>query len=227
MVLNLGNGYSPRFGKVIDQMPILIGAGETPIAVDHLLERRVAFPDTWGSTYIFTGDAAILGVKGDALIELDSLLLRSVNKESEILDNALVLSDEEWEERRMNPDNLYLIAEQVVEAIGAGYVKQNGIWKPENRAIAEIWDTLGRGKDLHEYAELASSKSNRAKHVMQVYFAEKQRKVPTMRAWCVDNLDDRSSARGDSDLDYDNGRLVGVAPEALAAYKARVAYQKN
>ena len=148
MVLNLGNGYSPRFGKVIDQMPILIGAGETPIAADHVLERRVAFPDTWGSTYIFTGDAAILGVKGDALIELDSLLLRSVNKESKILDNALVLSDEEWEERKMNIRNLYLTAEQVAEASGAGYVKQNGVWRPVNRAVAEVWSTFGRGRDL-------------------------------------------------------------------------------
>lgn len=75
MVLYLGNGYNPRFGKVIEQMPILIAAGETPIALDHLLERQAAFPDTWGSTYIFTGDTAIMGVKGDALIELDSLLL--------------------------------------------------------------------------------------------------------------------------------------------------------
>ena len=226
MVLNLGNGYSPRFGRCIDQMPILIAAGETPIAADHVLERQAAFPDTWGGSYIFTGDAAILGVKGDALIELDSLLLRSVNKESKILDNALVLSVEEWEERKMNIRNLYLTAEQVAEATGAGYVKQNGIWKPENRAVAEVWNTLGRGRDLCEYAELASSKSNGAEQVMQVYFAS-WKKLPTMRAWCVYDLDLRYLAYGYNGLDLGNGRLVGVAPEALAAYKGRVTYQKK
>ena len=225
MVLNLGNGYSPRFGRCIDQMPILIAAGETPIAADHVLERQAAFPNTWGGTYIFTGDAAILGVKGDALIELDSLLLRSVNEESEILDNALVLSDEEWEERKMNIRNLYLTAEQVAEANEKGYVKQNGVWRPVNRAVAEVWNTLGRGRDLCEYAELASSKSKGARQVMQVYFASRQT-VPTMRAWCVNFLD-RSSAYGNDGLGDGSGRLVGVASEALAAYKERVTYQKR
>ncbi len=37
------------------------------------------------------------------------------------------------------------------------------------------------------------------------------------RAWYVRRLDNRSNANGRNDLDNDNGRLVGIAPEALGA----------
>ena len=51
---------------------------------------------------------------------------------------------------------------------------------------------------------------------MGVYLSDKQ-KVPTIRAWCVRRLVYRSDAYGGYDLDNDDGRLVGIAPEALSA----------
>ena len=38
--------------------------------------------------------------------------------------------------------------------------------------------------------------------------------VPKLRAWFVGRLGGRSDARGGCNLDNDDGRFVGIAPEA-------------
>ena len=219
-MIDLGQGFTPRFGKVTEQMPELKAAGEKPISMDHALEQQYAHPETWGKTYVFTGDASHTGTDGDVVIELDSLLLLSMDKNSVLSDHALVLSQDQWEERIGNLENLHLSPDKVVQAEGKGYVKRNGVWQPENRAVAEVWYALGRGRNLQDHAELASQKSNGAEQVMNVYFDTGKRQKPTMRAWCVLNLNNGSSPSGDLSLSDDDGRLVGVAPEALVGRSA-------
>src|SRR3989338_5324024 len=216
-MIDLGQGFTPRFGKVTEQMPELKAAGEKPISMDHALEQQYAHPETWGKTYVFTGDASLTGTDGDVVIELDSLLLLSVDENSPLSNHTLVLSQDQWEERIGNLENLHLSPDKVAQANGKGYVKRNGVWQPENRAVAEVWYALGRGRNLQDHAELASQKSNGAEQVMNVYFDTCKREKPTMRLWCVGILYGRSGASGNCDLDNDYGRLVGVAPEALVA----------
>ena len=215
MALDLGQGFTARYGKVIEQMPELKAAGEMPISMDHALEQQFAYPETWGQTYIFTGDASLTGTDGDVVVELDSLLLRSLDDKSKLSSGACMLSRDQWEERKSDVKNLYLTLEQVEEASGKGYVRKNGVWQPEDRAVAEVWDVLGR-RNLRYHAELASQKSNGAERVMELYFDASKRSKPTMRAWCVGPLNLRSNAGGDY-LNVGYGRLVGVAPEALVA----------
>ena len=120
MVLDLGKGFTPRFGNVTEQMPLLRVAGEMPISMDHALEQQFAHPETWGKTYVFTGDAALTGIGGDVLIELDSLLLLSMDKNSVLSNHALVLSQDQWEERIGNLENLHLSPDKVAQAEGKG-----------------------------------------------------------------------------------------------------------
>ncbi len=51
---------------------------------------------------------------------------------------------------------------------------------------------------------------------MGLYLTSRE-KVPTLRAACVGRLEGRSQFYGGFDLGSDDGRLVGVAPEALNA----------
>ena len=44
----------------------------------------------------------------------------------------------------------------------------------------------------------------------------------TLKAWYVDRLEGRSYADGWFDLDYDDGRLLGIAPEALSADNKKI-----
>ena len=216
-MIDLGHGFTPRFGKVTEQMPELKAAGEIPISMDHALEQQYAHPETWGKTYVFTGDASLTGTDGDVVIELDSLLLLSVDENSPLSNHTLVLSQDQWEERIGNLENLHLSPDKVAQANCKGYVKRNGVWQPENRAVAEVWYALGRGKNLQDHAERASQYSYGAERVMDVYFDTGKRQKPTMRAWCVLNLNNGSSPSGDLSLSDDDGRLVGVAPEAQKA----------
>jgi hypothetical protein len=52
---------------------------------------------------------------------------------------------------------------------------------------------------------------------MGVYFTSPNNKVPKIMAWGVDRLDYWSQAYAYCVVNFDNGRLVSVAPEALGA----------
>ena len=119
-MVDLGQGFTPRFGKVTEQMPVLKAEGEKHISMDHALEQQYAHPETWGKTYVFTGDAFHTGTDGDVVIELDSLLLLSVDKNSVFSNHAVVLSQDQWEERIGNLENLHLSPDKVAQAEGKG-----------------------------------------------------------------------------------------------------------
>ena len=214
----LGNGFTMRFGRAIyKEMPALLAAGEKPISMDHVLEQQYTYPKTWGRTRIFTGDVALKGAAGDVVIELDSLLLQSVGQQVWTLSgDAVLLSEDQWEESRGNLGNLHLSPDKVEEAHNKGYVKKNGVWQPENRAVAEVWYHLGRGKDLRSYAQLSSEESNNSPRVMRLKFNTEKQSKPIMQPWCVDFLSNELNAYGSIGA----CAWVGVAPEVLAARRA-------
>lgn len=159
--------------------------------MDLALQQQVAYPETWGKTYVFTGDGVATGTAGDVLIDLDSAFLLDVNPLSILCDGALVLDDDRWRDLKANVRNAYFTREQVEEANGKGYVKKGGVWQPMNRSVAEVRYALGRGRDLRDHAELASQKSNGAEQVLNLYFDKGQRQTATMRPWVVNYLNFR------------------------------------
>lgn len=233
----------PRYklfpGMYNEQMPLLVSGKDAEGAVVdvprmpgsfHLvLDRRLSAPEEvrpeW-SRYLFTGDGALMGTKGDAVIDLDSPALREITPQSSLIDRALKTSAEYWQSRGHSRDCVYLTAEEVTEANGKGYRQQNGVWIPQNRAVAKVWDGLSRGLDLREYTELVHQQNPHADTIMEVYFDRAKRDIFIERPWVVDDRNFRSNADGDYGLGLGYGRLVGVAPTApKKSLEAQVEYR--
>jgi len=231
--LNVAEFYKcfPEKGTArnIDQMPELIAEGRSPLPVAGLIDARlqtVSAPkevsNSWLKNYFDTGDASTCGGEKGHLVVLDAQLLREMNAETPLYRGAIALPRGMWDELKSQKEGvLPLTADEVAEAHGKGYNLQSGEWIPANRTVGKVWDHLGRGQNLKEYAQLVSDNSNGSKNVMNLYFNQTTKDgEPTMRLWFVDRSGDdlRSLAYGGSDLGSDDGRLVGVlAPEAHSA----------
>ncbi len=233
MTLQLsGQSDKEFYGQPIVKMPLLVSGkdkkGEVvdvprvPVSFAYVLERRLTAPidvrEAWQSNYFFTGDGSVAGTKGDHLIVLDAQLIRELTAESELYQGALVLPDGTWGALKGQKENvLHLTPDEVKKAHGQGYVKKNGVWTPDNKTVGKIWDTLSRGRDLTSYVQLVSERSPYSDTLLNVYFNHTTKdSQPTMRSWVAGSFGYSSVAIG-YDLDYDDGRLVGVAPEAHIA----------
>ena len=73
---------------------------------------------------------------------------------------------------------------------------------------------------LKDYASEVQ-KRTKSKENMALYIRDSLPDKTTLKAWCVDGLVYRSDANGRYNLDSVNGRLVGLAPEALGALGKR------
>ncbi|MDO8655926.1 MAG: hypothetical protein Q7K45_01695 [Nanoarchaeota archaeon] len=219
--------YRELNGRVVDTMPLLVSGRDekgnivdiprTPASFGYVLERRETAPEDvrkeWQMNYIFTGDLVATGVDGDIVSVWDSPLLRSLTSESKLNNGALILSTAQWNELKSQKDSLYLTAEQAAQAHQKAFVKQEGVWTPQNKEVAKIWDHLGRGRDLASYAAIVGDATS-SESIMNVYVDASARKLPTGRAWVARSIVYLSGAFGSNYLSYDDGRLVGVAPEA-------------
>lgn len=230
----------PRYklfsGRYNEQMPCLVSgkdeggnvvdAPRSPGSFRLVLDRRLSAPEevrpNW-STYLFTGDGALMGTEGDAIIDLDSPALREVTSQSFLIDSALKTSLDYWYARKQSQDCVYLTADEVAEAHGKGYVQQNGLWVPQNRAVAKAWEGLSRGLDLREYTDLVHETNPHTPTFMQVYFRTSKRDVTIESPWVVYEVNAQSYVGGlGLDLGGDDfcggGRLVGVgAPQEMKA----------
>ncbi|MBI2146657.1 hypothetical protein HYU22_04930 [Candidatus Woesearchaeota archaeon] len=221
------------YGETRLQMPLLVSGKDEhgkvvdvpriPASFAYVLERRLEAPkdvrEAWQDNYFFTGDGSAAGTEGDHLIVLDAQPLRELTAESELYQSALVLPAGAWQELKSQQEKVFhLTADEVQEARGQGYVKKDGIWTPANKAVAKVWDTLSRGRDLTSYVQLVSESSPRSDSLLNVYFNSTTKDgMPTMRPWVADRIYSNSNASGYDYLNGNDGRLVGVAPEAHVA----------
>lgn len=212
MVLQLGEGHTEFYGTNKGQMPLLVKAGLVPMSVAQLMQRRVAvlgdeaLKGAFWDHYFDTGDA--VAYKDDKVkVVLDAAALREMNARSELSNGALIL-----------PDGVYEALE------GPEFTREELTRLGIDKALSQtqvrehpVWQALARDQAvLDEYVSVifreAKTRYNYNEN-MGLYVAAAQ-KQPTMRAWCVNLLHYRSYAYGLSFLNDDNGRLVGVAPEA-------------
>lgn len=221
------------YGQPIVQMRLLVSGKDekgkvvdvprNPASFAYVLERRMEAPqdvrEAWQKKYIFTGDGSTAGTDGDHLIVFDAQALREITPESELYQGALVLPASAWQELKGQKDKVvYLTAKEVGQAHGNGYVKKNGAWTPANRSVAKVWDALSKGRDLTSYVQLVCEDSPHSDSLLNVFFNKTtQYGKPTMRSWVAYRTDINSSADGNDYLNDDDGRLVGVAPEAHVA----------
>ena len=219
-MMDFGEGFTLREGKLTVTIPEARKAGEELIPVGLALKMQFENPDTWGKTYIHTGAAFLTGTSGDVVVDPCSALLYSVDSSTPLREHARLLSGDQWNEARYSESVAHLTADEARNINGQGYVQRGGVWQPRNRAVGYVWDVLANGMDLREHAELAYEKSSalvpsgHVDTVLNLYFDLGERRGPTLRPVAVGSLIGKSSASGNL-LDFNDSRLFGVASKTL------------
>lgn len=223
--------YKMFHGPMNYQMPLLVSGkndlGEQvdvpryPISVAHTLEKRMNASDgarkAWWN-YYFTGDGSLAGKNGDQLIVLGALALYEMTPQSILFEEALVLSGDDWKELKAQKEGVcYLTAKEVFNSVGCGYVKKGGVWTPENKTVAKVWDILSGGIDLKQYIGLVSNASPNSERILEVSLnrTTTRRGLPTMRSFVAYNVKEGSALRGHDGINHSRVTIVGVAREEV------------
>lgn len=196
----------------IDQMPALMAEGRTPLSVSGLMKRRLevrSLPvenevrSSWVDNYFDAGDAVVYHPDGRVKVVLDSQTLREINPQSQLRSGGLIL-----------PDGVY-------DTIKGAEFKRSDLEKYTGDSLSArqarknpIWQALARDKNLlDEYVDFVFKETKDRfsyDENMGIYLGSAI-DVPTLRAWCVDWLDDGSGAGGRLDLGSGLGRFVGIS----------------
>lgn len=211
-----GEKFKEFYGRNVEQMPLLVSEGRTPLSVAGLMQRRLEtrnasndIKPSWMDNYSDTGDAFAYHPDGRVKIVLDSQTLREMTSESKRNGGALILG------------------EDVYNALQEEEFKKGELGKLETSLSAKdvkshpVWRALARDQSLlNEYTDLIFSEAKqrfRYDSNMGIYLDSAQGESPEMRAVCVLRLEYRSSVYGRYYLGSIYGHLVGVAPEAQNA----------
>lgn len=205
ITLNEAEKFREFYGRNVDQMPLLIAEGRTPLSFAGVMERRLiakSSKDAWLNNYLFTGDGIVYGTDGSIVIAYDAKALKNLNSQSRLVNGALDLSGVDLKSIEGTRFTKSQLSKMV---LGQDLTEKQARTHP-------IWLALARGdRELAKDYSGMVSESNGGRN-MGVYLGSKQ-EVPTMRAWFAGRMLSWSHAGGYDDLDNDNGRLVGVASE--------------
>jgi hypothetical protein len=229
------------------------------------------FIEEYWLNFADTGDGIVMRPDGKHKISLDSSMLRSLNPKSELSSNGqLVIADAVADEyyNTVLKDTLEFTSKDakkytgkplsLKEAIDSPYwgtlgrsIDEKGVLIPEELAKGLVDAKVLRASDLNDrrlhavYAKVAFKlgKEHGYETMMGTYLPDKQSRT-IEGLWCARRLYGYSDAVGNGILDYDSGRLVGVAPEApgaqnlvlpkttldyevMKAHETMTAYQRN
>lgn len=229
--------------QIIDQIPFLVSAESkkgkiidvprTPASFAYILERRETAPEDLRSAWqveICTGDAVASGEHGDIVSVWDSPYLRNLTCKSKLINGALKLTTDQFEEMKAQKEGtLYLTAEDVSKANYKGFVCRKGVLVPANKIVGKVWDHLARGRNLQTYAQMVYdfSQSKLAKmhlycrhcwsyHTMNLSFGNFHERELSLMSWVAATMNYNSSTSGNQ-LNDVYVRMVGVAPETSVA----------
>jgi hypothetical protein len=211
--------YQEFYGRNVEQMPKLIADGRVPMSVSGLMQRRLDVRNSdakvksaYVDNYFDTGDGVAYHPDGRVKIVLDSQTLREMTPDTQRVGGALLLTEdvynalegEEFKKGKLGKVNEWMSREDV---------KAHPVWKVLARDQGLLNDYTDHifGEYQARFAKGTPLEDVRAMGV----FPDSAGDQPKMRAWYVDLLEFRSYACGRLVLDYDVGRLVGIAPEAL------------
>ncbi len=187
------------YGRIVEQMQILIADGRVPVSAAELMQIRL--DGYYMEDYYVTGDAVVY-YRSMVKIVLDSQTLREITPESELINGALVLTEEdynalqgeEFKRRELGRLNCGLSLDEVI--------------------ANPVWNALARGDRglVRDYAGSIFSERQRLGYdggAMGVYLDSAGDKVK-LRAWGISDLRDGSFALGRRGLDFISGRLLGI-----------------
>ncbi|MCX6710965.1 MAG: hypothetical protein NTZ02_02640, partial [Candidatus Woesearchaeota archaeon] len=206
--------YKEFDGNIIDEMPLLIAEGRTPMSTAEVMQRRLdvlgstpEVEDAWWMNFFHTGDAVAYHPDGRIKVVLDSQIARELNPKSTLRNGALVLSDGMYEQ--MQGEEFSRAAIEYIKYFDTPSTVEQVLSNP-------IWRTLARDpKLLQEYATATfkeATKFNNNKN-MAVYRSS-FKEVPNLRLWSLGGLNrDLSYAFANISLDDADANkcLVGVA----------------
>jgi len=208
--------YKEFYGRNTEQMPKLIADGRVPMSVSGLMQRRLDVRNSddkvksaWMDNYFDTGDAVVYHPDGRVKIVLDSEDLRNMTPDTPRNGGALIVTPEAYDALQG-------------EVFKKGKLGKTGNWMSREDVKAHpVWKVLARDQALlNDYTDFIFAEGKERfgyDTAMGVFPGSCGGDKPEMRAWYVMWLDLRSDADGGNGLDDDDGRLVGIAPEALGA----------
>ncbi|MEK6960550.1 MAG: hypothetical protein AABX47_05220 [Nanoarchaeota archaeon] len=204
--------YDDFSGKIIEQMPLLIAQGRTPLSAADLMRQRIwalsqpeDVKNAWWNNYFHLGDAVLYHPDGKIKIELDSQLLRQLNAQSQLQNGLSLITDETYitsKGKEFSRDELLPLD----TPLGKTAILSN-----------PLWNYLAReDKLLKEYTEAVFEEGKQFDYDsnMGIYLRIAPKSTPLAGALCVYGFNGGSNLGGDDGLDSGSGRLVGVAPEA-------------
>ena len=203
--------YKDFYGRVTEQMPLLIAEDRIPLSVAGFMEGRLnSTKPAWKDYYFFTGDLIAYHPDKKFKIVLDDVNLRKLHAQTQLTpDHALPLEEGLYETLE-GEEFLYKDVKKFLDKeLSQKEVLQHPVWKAvaRNPALLETYvpQMFSEIKQRFNYDEN-----------MGMYL-DSFDKVPKARALVL-WLGGRSRLMGGSFLGNDYGRLVGVAPEALNAH---------
>ncbi|MBU1201633.1 MAG: hypothetical protein KJ583_05125 [Nanoarchaeota archaeon] len=212
--------YKEFYGKNIDKMPELIASGFTPMTFADVMKRRLEVlggnkdvADAWWDNYFDTVNIVAYHPDGRIKIVLDSQLAKEINPKSTVRNGSIVLPNTDAYEQ--------LAGQEFTQKEIEKYAKSESLTLKQ--ALSNpIWAALANDPKLHEEYAKATFKEAKEKYGFNnnlgVYLSG-FKEVPNFRLWLSSRLNYNSDADGSNSLDYNYGRLVGVAPEAHGAEK--------
>jgi len=231
-MLSLPKGMKEHYGRNVDKMPGILRVGEVPMSISGVMKSRLEqgdeFPDLWNNWYD-TSDLVVYPKGNDK----DVYVLLTADNKGQITKNGrkaleLIRSDN-------LASNYGAVVEQLRDLGRKGLVKVSrskittDTYLTKDQAFDEqVWRILARHPDevakefaedkdlLGEYFSEVQKRTGNTEN-MALYIGDSLKDQTTLKAWCVDWLEGRSYADGGADLDRGDGRLLGIAPEALGA----------
>lgn len=246
MALNLGKGYTERFGSNISQMPLLLKAGEAPASMSRVYHRRLDRTDkeasqNWLVNYFDTSDLVayddakrsekvkiVFTVDNQGrLTEAGKNTLGLINPKSPLISRAIRLSNEQYDAL----PGIELTANEfgiINEPLTRKQVLASRLHRILARNPDEVPAEFAEDKNLLS-AYVASifrlGKSEHKYYKMMGIYPNAHEDSAKLRALYADWLEYRAYVYGRSYLDDDYGRLVGLAPEAQVAQNLQVSTQ--
>jgi len=213
--MNLGKDYKVFSGDARNSVPNLLKECYKAVSVADVMKNRLEkgkkFSD-WKDNYFDTLDGTIYNTKGDAKIVLDADYIKNINSSTSLKEGAVVLDNGTFE-NTTGKNVLYLPKNEIKKIHGKTYAK-------ESVKDSEVWNFLARdNKLLSDYADFAFEEyqARFAKYtpientkLMELYF-DSPSNFEKGRAWCVDGVENGSSADARDNLGIRFDRFVGFS----------------
>ena len=219
-------------GLLVQTMPALRTDGRIPVWTSYIMKRRINSTNTaWKDNYLFTGDLIATDGNGEYkfiftsdsrgnITQLGSQLLGLINPNARLSNGAILLAQYDaitgagvvaFSHKDCTPLSRDMSSEETLNS---------KLWRISARHPGEVHaDFAEDAKLLPTYVERmnAEMKTRFQYNETMGTWLDEAIKTPSFRAWYVCRLSNWSRADGDVNLDGADGRLVGVAPEALSA----------